>query len=119
MQLLAGRKTYIVAGALVLLGLWMVLSGAASEGMSVILFGLGFTSLGDRANRHQAEILAAIKTAGAIAIEVKSGSGGAAAAARDLAKLAADQAKFGAVKTEFRSATLSCGGQIAAKDSAL
>jgi hypothetical protein len=73
-QFLAGKKTYIVAGLLVALGVLMVLKGQTTNGMSVVLFGFGFVGLGDRANRHQSEILQAIQDGGRIAIDMQTGN---------------------------------------------
>jgi hypothetical protein len=93
MKVLTGRKTYLVAAALIALGCWMVWRGSVSEGSSVILFGLGFTSLGDRANRHQAEILQAIQDAGKVALEIRADAVNPA----DVAKLVGDAVRLSGV----------------------
>lgn len=88
MELLKGKKTYLAAGSLVLLGAGLIWAGQPSIGMLAVLQGLGLVGLGDRANRHQSEILLAIQDAGKLALDARGG--GASAAASDLAKLAAD-----------------------------
>ena len=60
MNWLKGKKTYISAVGLVLLGVALVTRGADGIGMYCILTGAGLVGLGDRANRHRAEILQAI-----------------------------------------------------------
>jgi hypothetical protein len=72
MELLQGKKTYLAAGLLVLLGVNLILAGQPSVGMLAILQGLGLVGLGDKANRHQSEILAAIQDAGRIAVDLET-----------------------------------------------
>ena len=70
---LIGKKTYLAAGGLALLGIWLVMHGFEEIGMYSILTGAAFGGLGDKANRHQAEILAAIEDAGRIRAVMKAG----------------------------------------------
>jgi hypothetical protein len=73
MNWLTGKKTYIAAGALVVLGVVLVALKQTAMGLQMICVGAGFVGLGDKANRHQAEVLAAIQDAGRIVVDVKAG----------------------------------------------
>ena len=58
---LVGKKTYIAAGVVVVLGLIAILdSNPANDfiGMSLVVMGLGLAGLGAKADRHHAEMLA-------------------------------------------------------------
>jgi len=72
MELLQGKKTYLAAVLLMLLGGVLISAGQPSLGMVAVLQGLGLVGLGDKANRHQSEILAAIQEAGRVAIDLEN-----------------------------------------------
>jgi hypothetical protein len=93
-QFLVGKKTYLIAGLLVALGVWMVLRGQVANGMSVVLFGLGFVGLGDRANRHQSEILQAIDDMGSAIHDTVAHSPLAAA---DICRVVSDVSRAAAI----------------------
>jgi hypothetical protein len=57
MKFLEGKKTYIVALVLVLLGAYLAIWYEPVTGTAVIFVGLGMTTLGTRMNRHQREVL--------------------------------------------------------------
>jgi hypothetical protein len=58
---LAGKKTYVAAGILILLGLAAMLDANPNNdflGISIVMFGLGLAGLGAKADRQHAEMLA-------------------------------------------------------------
>ncbi len=71
MNWLNGKKTYIAAMALAALGIWLVLRGFVEMGMYCIMTAAGFVGLGDRANRHQAQVLTAIGDLGQVIAAAK------------------------------------------------
>ncbi len=74
MNWLKGKKTYISAGALAVLGVGLVVLRQPALGVQAICLGAGLAGLGDRANRHQAEILQTIQNAVRIATDAKAGN---------------------------------------------
>lgn len=80
MNWLTGKKTYIATAALAIMGASLVWRGFDVIGLYCLLTAAGFIGLGDRANRHQAQVLAAIKGLGQLAADVKAGDKAAAAA---------------------------------------
>lgn len=69
---LEGKKTYLAAVALVILGILLIFAGENGTGMEAVLLGAAVAGLGDRANRHQAEILATIQDLGKLAADARS-----------------------------------------------
>jgi hypothetical protein len=100
---LDGKKTYIAAGALAILGAVLILNGDTGTGMESILVGAALAGLGDRANRHQAEILAAVQDIGKLATDAKSGSAGITA--DDAIKVIGDALQLKAAAAQDRRPT--------------
>jgi hypothetical protein len=60
MKVLEGKKTYLVALVLALLGLYLGVAVDPAIGVAVILTAAGMTAIGARVTRHQREILDAV-----------------------------------------------------------
>jgi hypothetical protein len=60
---LAGKKTYLTAGALSILGIAVVVlrPGLEEVGVGMVIAAGSIAGLGDRLNRHQAEVLTEIR----------------------------------------------------------
>jgi hypothetical protein len=78
MNWLIGKKTYITAAALLMMGVSLVMRGFVELGLYCILSAAGFFGLGDRANRHQAQILAVIGDLAQLVTDAKSKAPGIA-----------------------------------------
>ena len=100
-QFLAGKKTYISAGALILVGVVLVWLGQSSLGMMAVLQGFGLVGLGAKAERHQSEILQAVQDMGYTLSDLHFHS---PEARTDICRVVADVGNMAAAASESRAA---------------
>jgi hypothetical protein len=86
LNFLKGKKTYLAAGLLAALGVWTVLHGQADLGLYMIVSAAGFVGLGDRANRHQTQILSMIQAGAHVASDIRAKRAPSAAEVADFLK---------------------------------
>ena len=87
-----GKKTIVGGGLIMAAAVWAVFAGRldAQTGLALLGLGLSVAGMGAKANRHQAELLAALQGVAKAGTDYRSG-GGARAAIADAEAVAAQQ----------------------------